>query len=504
MKNKINSNNIRYSVIVNMIRTVTLTILSFISFPFACRALGDAGMGTYTWANTFVYYFLTLAKLGIPNVAIRECTKVRDDRDKLSHKVQEFFIMQAILTILSFLLMVIIIFSFKGDLFNNRALIFLLSTNFLVGAFSFEWVYIALEKHYFSAFRSILALLISSMMIVLFIKMPENGILTPVSDQIYLYAFFTCLVTYVTVMINLLFLHRYVSLKKKGPYNFKQYIKPLMVIFSISFVLTLYNQNDSFILGLLDEEKTAVGSYSVGVKAIEIVITIITSLSAVFIPRATYYYNLENKTFFNNLTKYSMNICFFIALPAIATLTTLSGVVTNFISGSNGYQNAGSCLAIIASMTLTYSVADMIYNAILLPMGKEKYYLICISGGTIINVVLCLVLGNVFRNHPEIGIAIATSISDLLILILLLCLTRKYSFKAIFNINNLKLLIASALVAFLSYYLNDNLVFISQPILKIIVIILIDALIYIGVLLMMGENLVSSFLKSSDKKSDRS
>ena len=95
--------NIRYSVIVNMIRTVTITVLSFISFPFVCRALGDQGMGTYTWANTFVYYFLTLAKLGIPSIAIRECTKVRDDKKALSKKVQEFCILQGILTLLSFI-----------------------------------------------------------------------------------------------------------------------------------------------------------------------------------------------------------------------------------------------------------------------------------------------------------------------------------------------------------------------------------------------------------------
>lgn len=112
------NNNIRYSVIVHMIRTITVTILSFISFPFACRALGDAGMGTYTWANTFVYYFLTLAKLGIPTIAIRECTKVRDDKEALSHKAQEFFLLQAILTLLSFGLMVTIMVASQGELWK--------------------------------------------------------------------------------------------------------------------------------------------------------------------------------------------------------------------------------------------------------------------------------------------------------------------------------------------------------------------------------------------------
>ena len=490
-------NNIRYSVIVNMIRTVTITVLSFISFPFVCRALGDQGMGTYTWANTFVYYFLTLAKLGVPSIAIRECTKVRDDKAALSKKVQEFFIIQAILTVLSFGLMISIMAVAQGDLWENSSLIFLLATNFLVGAFSFEWVYIALEKHYFTSFRSIFALLISALMIMLFIKLPENGIAKPFESQIYLYAFFCCMTTYITVIINLLFLRKHVSLKKEGKYNFKQYLSSLFIIFILSFMLTLYNQSDSFILGFLDKDKSEVGSFSVGIKAIEIIITIITSLSAVFIPRATHYYKMENKYFFNNLTRYSMNICFFIAIPAIATLTTLSSTVTNLIAGESGYVNAASVLIIISSMCLTYSIGDMIYNSILLPMKKEKYYLISISIGVVLDVILSIVLGLIFKDNPSIGIAIATAFSDLVILIILIIITREYSKKAIFNINNLKILFGGIVVTVASIFLIKYLP-ISNPISLLAVTLLIDAFLYIGILIMLNENLVSSFLKKKE------
>ena len=86
--------NIRINVIVNVIRTFVLTLLSFITFPWVCRYLGNAAVGTYTWANTFVSYFLILAKIGIPNLAVRECVKVRDDKEKLSNKVQGFFLLQ--------------------------------------------------------------------------------------------------------------------------------------------------------------------------------------------------------------------------------------------------------------------------------------------------------------------------------------------------------------------------------------------------------------------------
>lgn len=491
--------NIRYSVIVNMIRTVTITVLSFISFPYVCRALGDTGMGTYTWANTFVYYFLTLAKLGIPNVAIRECTKVRDDKKALSKKVQEFFILQAILTLISFTMMVSIMFIAKGDLWNNRSLIFMLSTNFLMGAFSFEWVYIALEKHYYTSFRSISALLISALMIMLYIKLPENGTSIPFENQIYLYALFSCMTTYITVLVNLFFLRKHVSLKKEGKYNFKQYFSSLFIIFILSFMLTLYNQSDSFILGLINKDKSEVGSFSVGIKAIEIIITIITSLSSVFIPRATHYYKMENKYFFNNLNRYSMNICFFIAIPAIATLTTLSSIVTSLISGGEGYINAACVLIIVSSMCLTYSIGDMIYNSILLPMKKEKYYLISISIGVVLDIILSIIFGLLFKDNPSIGIAIATAASDLIITILLIALTYQYSKKAIFNINNLKIIIAGIFVTICSIFLTNELKNNFDPLLQLISILIIDAFLYIGILIILNEDLVCSFLKKKEK-----
>ena len=138
-------NDTRINVIVNIIRTLVLTLLSFITFPWICRYLGDSMVGAYTWANTFVAYFLILAKIGIPNLAVRECVKVRNDKEKLSNKVQGFFLLQLIATMLSFGLMCMVVFSVPA-LRESSALIFILSINFIVGAFSFEWLFIALEK----------------------------------------------------------------------------------------------------------------------------------------------------------------------------------------------------------------------------------------------------------------------------------------------------------------------------------------------------------------------
>ena len=495
----------RTNVLINIARTLVLTILSFMTFPWVCRYLGAAQVGIYTWCNTFVMYFLVLAKVGIPNLAIRECVKVKDDKEKLSNKVQTFFLIQLITTALSFGLMCSLVFSIK-EFHNNNEIIFLLSINFLSGAFSFEWLFIALEKQFYMSVRSIIVLALSTMLIIIFVTNPSD---------IYIYAFITAGVTLLTSIVNMVYASKFISLRKTMPYEIKQCFKPLLVLCSISLIISFYNQTDTFILGFIDKGKNEVASYSVGIKGIDVIIGVITALSTVFIPRAAICYAQEDKKYFNRLNEYSINICLFIVLPAIATMTTLSRPITGLISGNYdftaelGYNNAPTVLIILSSMMITYSISDIIYGQILLPMKKEKYYLYALLGGTILNIALSIIFGKyVFKNNPAVGVAVGTSVTDLLILVFLISVSWKWIKNAIFNFNSLKIFAVTIVIALLSFFIKDpifNLLVnkgVSTPnamIVELVGVVVIDAIIYLVALGLLKEDLVSSFIRKRDK-----
>ena len=491
----------RTNVIINITRTLVLTILSFITFPWVCRYLGSESVGIYTWCNTFVFYFLVLAKVGVPNLAIRECVKVKNDKEALSNKVQAFFLIQLVTTALSFAMMTTIVFSVP-DLFSSKEVIFLLSINFLSGAFSFEWLFIALEKQFYMSVRTIVILSLSTILIISFVTAPGD---------IYIYALLTTSTTVLTSIANIFYARRFISLKKTKPYEFKQYLKPLLVLCSISLIISFYNQTDTFILGFIDKSKNEVASYSVGIKGIDVIIGVITALSTVFIPRAAICYAQEDKKYFNRINEYSINICLFIVLPAIATMTTLARPITGLISGNVdfneelGYINAPAVLAIVSSMMLTYSISDIIYGQILLPTKKEKYYLIALVGGTLLNIVFSIVFGlYLFPNKPSIGVALGTAVTDLLILIFLVSVTWKWTKKAIFNFNSLKIVIAAAIVCGLTFLLRDpiyNFVIskgassTTASVIELVSVVFIDAVIYLSFLAIAKEDLVHSFIR---------
>ena len=159
---------------------------------------------------------------------------------------------------------------------------------------------------------------------------------------------------------------------------------------------------------------------------------------------------------------------------------------------------------------LTYSIGDIIYGQILLPMKKEKYYLIAIGVGTLLNIALSIVLGGVvFKDRPAIGVAIGTAATDLLIIIFLMAISWKWIKKAIFNFNSLKLLIASAIILTISLLIYNPLMKLwgvlnistsVSFVLQLLSIVFIDGIIYIVTLLLLKEDLVSSFRRKGKKE----
>lgn len=485
----------RSPVIFTLIRTVSIALLSFISFPFASQALGAEAMGMYSWANTFVYYFLIISRLGIPLIAIRECAKVKNDKEALNSKVQSFFILQLITTALSFVAFLVIMFAGRGVIVSESLwqLVFLLSTNFLIGVFSFEWVYIALDRVFYTSVRSIAITVLGTLLIIIFVQNDHD---------LYIYALLNLLATFLTVISNIIFLKQEgISFSLKRKVNLKYLTKSLLFVFGVTLIITAYNQSDSLILGYIDDSFRSTGAYSVGIRGMEIVITIITSLSGVFVIRTTAALRDENIPAFNSIINYSSNIIFFIGVPAVMFVIGLAPEIINFIVADSPYwdkesvNNAVLGLSVLAPLMLTYSIHDGIYQQVLVPLQKEKTYFITMLIALIFNISMSVVFALfVFPSNPLLGVAIITLVSEVLILIVIFSLTHKYTLRHFFNWNNLKIIAASA-ISLTLVLLIKSFIPAMASLVTVGLSIVIGGIIYIGLLLISKEQLVYDLVK---------
>ena len=195
-------------------------------------------------------------------------------------------------------------------------------------------------------------------------------------------------------------------------------------------------------------------------------------------------------------------------------MTTLAEPITGLISGNTdfnaslGYINAPLVLCIVSSMMLTYSISDIIYGQILLPTKKEKYYLIALFGGTLLNIIFSIIFGlYLFPTRPSIGVALGTAVTDLLIVIFLIAVTWKWSKRAIFNLNSLKIFSIAVIVFLFTFFIRNPLYnfllskgigTIKAMIIELVGMVLIDAVIYLVSLGLLKEDLVMSFLRKRD------
>ena len=95
MKNK----SIKINFLMNIILTMSSFIFPLITFPYVSRILLPEGTGKVSFATSLISYFVLISQLGIPTYGIRECAKVRDDKENLTRVAHELLIINITMSI---------------------------------------------------------------------------------------------------------------------------------------------------------------------------------------------------------------------------------------------------------------------------------------------------------------------------------------------------------------------------------------------------------------------
>ena len=174
-------------------------------------------------------------------------------------------------------------------------------------------------------------------------------------------------------------------------------------------------------------------------------------------------------------------------------VSCLERIMQNLISKRNS----------LASLMLTFSISNIIYTQILLPLKKEKLYLIAVAGAAALNAILSLLFGTVvFKDNPAFGVALGTAITDLLLVTTLFALSWNNSKHILLNINNLKILVLGFIIGVAAYFispalvnaLSSNMTLEVAYILDIVIVFFGSAAIYVAGLIFTKEKLTMTII----------
>lgn len=419
-----------YNFIMNSILTVSSFIFPLITFPYVSRILSPVGTGKVSFATSVVSYFLLIAQLGIPTYGIRSCAKVRDNKKELSKVVQEIFLIGIIMCIISYILFFASIF-FVPKFKEEHKLMLIMSTTILLTTLGTEWVYKALEMYTYITWRSIVFKVLA--LIAMFMLVKEEN------DYI-IYGAISILASSASFVFNFFYLFKLIDLKEKFQFELRKHMRPILVFFAMTCATTVYLNLDTVMLGFMTTDAD-VGYYNAAVKIKNILVSIVTSLGAVLLPRVTYYLQKgENKEFISLSTK-AIRFVMFVAFPMFVYFSIFARPGILLLSGIE-YEKAILPMRIMMPTLLFIGLTNIMGIQILVPKGREDKVLISVVVGAIVDLILNMLL---IPRYASTGAAIGTMVAEAVVFIVQYYIDRDL-FRELFQaINPYKFILAAGL-----------------------------------------------------------
>ena len=266
--------SLKYNFIMNAILTMSQFIFPLITFPYISRILLPVGTGKIAFATSVITYFSMFAQLGIPTYGIRACARVRDNREQLTRTAQELLLINLFMSGVTYIAFGIALVSVP-QMREERILFLVISTTIFLNAIGMEWLYKALEQYAYITIRSVVFKVIALMMMFLLVHEKSDYVL---------YSAISIFAASASNILNFVNAHKYIGMCPLGKYNFQQHFRPIAVFFAMSCATAIYTNLDVVMLGFMTTDGD-VGYYNAAVKIKSILISIVTSLGVVLLPR---------------------------------------------------------------------------------------------------------------------------------------------------------------------------------------------------------------------------
>lgn len=394
--------SLKLNFVMNVILTMSSFIFPLITFPYVSRVLLPVGTGKVSFATSLISYFSMFAQLGIPIYGVRVCAKVRDNREELTRTTHELLFINLVMCIISYVALAIALI-FIPRLHDDRTLYIVVSFTVILTSMGMEWIYKALEQYTYITIRSIIFKSVALIVMLMLIHEQEDYVI---------YGGITILAASASNIFNFLNVHKYIDLKPVGNYNIKKHLKHVVIFFAMSCATTIYTHIDTVMLGFMATDED-VGYYNAAVRIKQILVSIVTSLGTVLLPRASYYIEQGRMEEFRRISRKALNFVCLIATPMMLYFILYAKQGIYFLSGS-AYSGSIVPMQIVMPTLLFIGLSNILGIQILVPLGREKVVLYSEIIGAIVNLIINALL---IPKFTSVGVAIGTLSAEITVFV---------------------------------------------------------------------------------------
>ena len=390
--------SIAKNYIYNMVYQVLILILPLVTTPYLSRVLGAEGIGIYGYTYSIVTYFILFGSLGVAMYGQREIAYAQENieaRKKVFIEIVIFRIITIAIAIVAYYF-----FFMQGAEYQIYYRILLLEL--IAAAFDISWFFQGMEEFKRTVTRNVLVRICSVSLVFILVKTKED------------LAKFTLIYSLADLIGNLslwLYVPKYLKGVKVKNIDVIRHLPQIILLFIPQIANQIYKILDTTMIGALVENKSEVGFYEQGQKVIRLLLTIVTSLGIVMVPRMASTFASGDKEKIKDYMKMSFKFVFFLAFPIMFGIISISSAFVPVFFG-NGYDKVVILINIISPIILLMGMGNVLGTQYLLPTKKQKEYTISVTVGVIFNFILNYIL---IKKYASIGASIATVLSELIV-----------------------------------------------------------------------------------------
>ena len=229
-------------------------------------------------------------------------------------------------------------------------------------------------------------------------------------------------------------------------------------------------------LGALASTKD-VGIYDQALKLVNILLTLVTSLGSVMLPRVANLLSTGDHKAVNKMHQMSFLIYNIVIFPIIAGMLIVNDDFVQFFLGQD-FQDAKYAIAIMIFRMFFIGWTNIMGIQILIPHNKNKEFMISTTIPAIVSVGLNLLL---LPKLGYIGAAIVSVLTEALVWAIQLYFTRNYLKEVPLLASTFKIIGASALMYGVLFVVKTTVNF--TPVINVMVFATIGAILYISQIL---------------------
>lgn len=387
----------------NMLYKGLNIVFPLITVTYVSRILMASGVGQVSYAQNIAQYFVTLAALGIPNYGIREIAKCRDDEIERNRTFSELFYINLCSTVIVTFMYYGMIIIFPG-FSKNYMLHMVVGLSICLNAINVDWFYQGIEEYRYIAARSFAIKIISLALIFILIRDSKDTIN---------YAAINCFGVGGNYILNIVHLKKHGLKLYANNINMVKHMKSIFVLLASVISVELYTLLDTTMVGVICGEEQ-VGYYSNSMKLIKLLITLVTAIGGVLLPRLSYHHMRGEEDKCSEIVSQVFQIMLFVFLPCQIGIFMISDQIIEVLFG-NSFKAAGITLKIASFLITTLGFSNLFGTQVLLTYKKEKLMLVTTICGAVTNVIINAVL---IPRYAQNGAALASVFSETMVTVM--------------------------------------------------------------------------------------